>query len=110
MGLYSIYQNEMIFGTTLDRALTKLNEIRYQIINSEDETIEKESRDSIKTNKRTIKAVWFSQNCRGYRCSEVYVDSDLRIKDLFDLIIPIMNTGYYGEEKKSVHERIHYFN
>lgn len=109
MGLNSIYKNEMIFGATLDRALLKLEEIRDQLLQNEDEVIERESRDAITTNKRTIKAVWCSQNCRGYRCSEVYVDSDLKIKDFHEIILPIMNTGYYGEEDKILTDRIHFF-
>lgn len=110
MGLNSIYKNEIIFGSTLDRAIFKLWEIRQQILDGNEETIEKESRDQIQTNKRTIKAVWCSQNCRGYRCSEVYVDADLRIRDFHEVILPTMNTGYYGEESKILVDRIHYFN
>jgi hypothetical protein len=110
MGLNSIHMNEIIFGSTEHRAISKLNIIKDEIINNGDEVIEKETRNDIMTNKRRIKAVKFSNNSRGYRCSEVYVDYDLKIGDVYGVILPIINNGYYGKENKSWTERIHIFN
>ncbi len=109
MGLNSNYSNEIIFGLSKERAFNHLSKM-VQDIEVSDEEIKKLRVDMVLTNKRRIIAVPFTESTRGYRCSIAHVDIDLSIRALHENIYPIMNTGYYGKEEKSIHERVHLFN
>lgn len=101
--------HEIVFGSTEVRAKAKFNEIINEIIASEDEFIEKETRDVVITNKRKITAVTANESQKGRRCHKAYVDWYVKIIHLEKVIKPCLlpngykdgqfNIEYFGDMK-----------
>jgi hypothetical protein len=101
----------MIFATTQRKAEEKLNELATKL----DGDIVYRTKDIIKTKDKTIKARRWSENCRGYRFKEVYVDSFIDHRCVDECILPYLmspahwNGDWDEEQKWNWREHVHYF-
>ncbi len=94
--------NEIIFGSTKQIAMSKLNEIINEIINSKDEYIIRKTRDFVETNKRNITAVFAGHSARGHKCHKAYVDLRVSIGILYQVIHPCCFPNAYYDGKFNI--------
>src|SRR5690606_11667654 len=93
---------EIIFGSTKQRAIVKLNEIINEIIASKDEFVVQERVDEIVTNKRKITALSINETTIGYRCDKAYVDLEVTLKMLNLIVKPCLKPNGYKDGKFNI--------
>lgn len=101
-----VYNNVIIFSKSLQKSELKLKEIEDKILESKDEFIVKRIKHMLRTNLRKISIVNANHSARGFRCSWAYIDMDISIRILHEVIYPCMYSCYGG---KTLQDSIAYF-
>lgn len=109
--LNAIHFNTMIYSDDLLRAQSKMNELISLL---PEKMNFKRTEDYAKTTIGTFRARKYSENCRGYRYQNVYIDKSLlREPEIINLIImKLRPPGYYGEiqdESYNWEDHVYYF-